>query len=155
MWRVNESLPKYLVDLAGRRYGSLQGRRVGVLGYTFKSDADDIRDSLAPKLIRYLQREAPARIVVSDPFIGPEQVERVDGLEFTPDFEAALAGVDLVFIATNHSLYAEQAHKIVDAARLYGVKVVDIWNICGQSRVTFDEESLLSQATLHLRRPAA
>jgi UDP-N-acetyl-D-mannosaminuronic acid dehydrogenase len=155
MWRVNESLPKYLVDLARRRYGSLKGRRVAVLGYTFKRDADDVRDSLAPKLIRYLQRETPARIVVSDPFITADAVESVPGLDFTPDFETALAGADLVFIATNHSVYSRQSQKIVDAARLYGVNVVDIWNTCGHGRVTFDEETLSAQTTLNVRRPAA
>lgn len=155
MWRVNESLPKYLVDLARRRYGSLQGRRLGVLGYTFKRDTDDVRDSLVPKLVRYLEREAPSRIIVTDPFITADAVEPLPGVEFTPDFEAALAGADLVFIATNHSLYARESRKIVDAARLCGVKVVDIWNTCGQRRVLFDEVSLTRQTTLDLRRPAA
>jgi UDP-N-acetyl-D-mannosaminuronate dehydrogenase len=155
MWRINESLPKYLVDLARRRYGSMKGLRVAVLGYTFKRDADDVRDSLAPKLIRYLQREAPARIMVSDPFITADSLEPIPGLEFTPDFETALAGADLVFIAANHSVYTWQSQKIVDAARLYGVKVVDIWNTCGVGRVTLDEESLASQTTLNMRRGAA
>jgi UDP-N-acetyl-D-mannosaminuronate dehydrogenase len=126
-----------------------------VLGYTFKGDADDVRDSLAPKLIRYLLRETPARIVVSDPFITADAIEPAAGLEFVPDFETALGDADLVFIATNHSLYVQQSHKIVDAARLYGVKVVDIWNTCGHGRVTFDEETLSAQTTLNLRRPAA
>jgi UDP-N-acetyl-D-mannosaminuronic acid dehydrogenase len=155
MWRVNESLPKYLVDFAKRRYGSLRGRRVAVLGYTFKRDADDVRDSLAPKLLRYLQRETPARIVVSDPFITAEEVEPLPTLEFTPELDTALAGAEVVFIATNHSLYAQQSHKIVEVVRLYGVKVVDIWNTCGQGRVAFDEEALRAQTTFDLRRSAA
>ncbi|REK19229.1 MAG: nucleotide sugar dehydrogenase [Planctomycetota bacterium] len=155
MWRVNESLPKFLVDFARKRYGSLKGRRVAVLGYTFKGDADDTRDSLAPKLLRYLQRETPARIVVSDPYIKADAVEPLPTLEFTPEFETALCDVDLVFIATNHSCYREQSQKIVDAARLYGVKVVDIWNICGQGRVAFDEESIRSQTTVGMQLSAA
>ena len=155
MWRVNESLPKYLVDFARRKYGPLQGKRVAVLGYTFKCDADDVRDSLAPKLVRYLQREAPRAIVVTDPFISADTVEPIPGLEFTRDFETALAGADFVFIATNHSLYARQCDRIVDAVRLHGAKVLDIWNICAQGRVAFDAESLSAQMTLSLRRPAA
>jgi UDP-N-acetyl-D-mannosaminuronic acid dehydrogenase len=155
MWRVNESLPKYLVDLARRRYGSLQGRRVAVLGYTFKRDADDIRDSLAAKLVRYLHREAPANIIISDPFITADRIEPLPGIEFTSDLETALAGADFVFIATNHSLYAQHGQKIVDAALHHGARIVDIWNVCGQDRVAFGEESLPVKATLDLRRPAA
>jgi len=152
IWRVNESLPKFLVDQARRHCGKLQGKRVVVLGYTFKGDADDIRDSLAPKLIRYLQREAPATIVVSDPFITGDQVERVPGLVFTPDLDEALAGADLVVIATNHSLYARSSEKILSAALDSGAKVVDIWNICGQGRVLIDEHSLAAQTLLKVRR---
>lgn len=154
IWRVNESLPKYLVDHARSQCGKLQGKRVVVLGYTFKGDADDIRDSLAPKLIRYLQREAPATIVVSDPFITAQQVEHVPGLVFTPDLDAALAGADLVMIAANHSLYAQSSDKILDAARRSGARIVDIWNICGQGRVLIDQQTLAAQTLLKVRRPA-
>jgi UDP-N-acetyl-D-mannosaminuronic acid dehydrogenase len=155
VWRANESLPKYLVDFARRKYGPLQGKRVAVLGYTFKRDADDVRDSLAPKLVRYLQRETPGAIVVTDPFITSEAVQPVSGVEFTADLETALAGADFVFIATNHSLYAQRAERIVDAARIDGTRVVDIWNICGQGRVAFDAESLAAQKTYSLCRTAA
>lgn len=154
IWRVNESLPKYLVDHARAHCGKLQGKRVVVLGYTFKGDADDIRDSLAPKLIRYLQREAPATIVVSDPFITAQQVEHVPGLVFTADLDAALAGADLVMIAANHSLYAKSSEKILDAARRSGARIVDIWNICGQGRVLIDQQTMAAQTLLKVRRPA-
>ncbi len=154
MWRINESLPKYLVDLAVERYGSLRGRRVAVLGYTFKRDADDIRDSLAPKLVRYLHREAPASIVVSDPFITAADVEPATGLEFTPYLETALADAEVVFVATNHSVYAERRDEILAAVRR-GVQVVDIWNTCGLNSVAFDQQSLAAKTSFKLCRTAA
>jgi hypothetical protein len=52
-------------------------------------------------------------------------------------------------------VYSKQSQKIVDAVRLYGVKIVDIWNACGHGRVTLDEESLSAQTTLPARRTAA
>ncbi len=151
IWRVNEALPKFLVDHAREHCGKLQGKRVVVLGYTFKGDADDTRDSLAPKLIRYLQREAPASIVVSDPFITAQQLEPVPGLEFVADLEEALAGADLVMIAANHSLYARSSEMILHAARNSGAKIVDIWNICGQGRVLIDHHTLQAQTVLKVR----
>ena len=39
---------------------------VAVLGYTFKKDTDDVRDSLAPKLVRYIERELALEVRLSD-----------------------------------------------------------------------------------------
>src|SRR4051795_8447315 len=64
--RVNESIPYFLVEGMKRRFGSLRGRRVAVLGLTFKRDSDDLRDSLAAKLVRLLEREL-ATVVTHDP----------------------------------------------------------------------------------------
>ena len=155
MWRVNESLPKYLVDLATRRYGSLSGKRVAVLGYSFKRDADDVRDSLAPKLVRYLQRETPSKIVVTDPFLTADQIEPCSSVEFTPSLDAALKNADFVIIATNHSLYTQERAKIVEAAQLHGARIVDIWDSCQEGRVAFDGEALSAQTAIKLCRTAA
>jgi len=64
--RVNESVPLFLVEGIKRRLGSLDGRKVAVLGLTFKKDSDDERDSLSHKLIRLLERVL-ADIGVHDP----------------------------------------------------------------------------------------
>ncbi len=154
IWRINESLPKYLVDLAKERYGSLNGKRVAVLGYSFKRDADDVRDSLAPKLIRYLARETPSAIVVSDHFLTVNDIEPCAGVQFTPDMDTALRNADFVFIATNHSLYTEKRDRILEAVNR-GARVIDIWDSCGQNRATIDTDSLEMQKPLQPRRAAA
>ena len=51
---INEGLPKFLIKQLEQKY-NLRKKTVGVLGLTFKSDTDDIRDSLAIKLIRQLK----------------------------------------------------------------------------------------------------
>src|SRR3954447_17487740 len=94
--RVNESVPLFLVEGMKRRLGSLRGRRVAVLGLTFKRDSDDLRDSLSSKLIRLLEREL-ATVVSHDPH-APVTGESLDG---------ALSGADAVVIATNHSEFSE------------------------------------------------
>src|SRR3954454_23324232 len=51
--RVNEGVPLFVVDGLRRRLGgSLDGRKIAVLGLAFKADTDDERDSLAHKLVR-------------------------------------------------------------------------------------------------------
>ena len=66
-----------------------------------------------------MARETPAKIVATDPFITAESMEPVPGVEFEPDFETALVGADVVFIATNHSVYAATATRF---SRRCGVK---------------------------------
>ena len=127
---------------------------MAVLGYSFKRDADDVRDSLAPKLIRYLSRETPAAIVVTDHHLTVNEIEPCPGLQFTPDLDTALRNADFVFIATNHSLYTEQREKILATVER-GARVIDIWDCCGQSRATIDAESLAKQKSFQLRRAAA
>ncbi len=48
---INENFPKYVVEMARRKFGSSSGRKVlGILGMSFKAESDDVRDSLSFKL---------------------------------------------------------------------------------------------------------
>ena len=52
--QVNEGLPAYIVSALQRRYGTLQGKTVGILGMAFKAESDDTRASLSYKLRKLL-----------------------------------------------------------------------------------------------------
>src|SRR5438128_3212204 len=92
--RVNEAVPLFLVEGVKRRIGSLDSRKVAVLGLTFKRDTDDERDSLSPKLIRLLDREL-ADVAVCDPHAGTP----------TQPLEDAVRDASVVIVATNHSQF--------------------------------------------------
>jgi UDP-N-acetyl-D-mannosaminuronic acid dehydrogenase len=62
---VNEGLPNFLVEQLEARMGSLQGRRIGILGLAFKPDNDDIRESLSFKLRKLLELKM-AKVLLSD-----------------------------------------------------------------------------------------
>ena len=64
--QVNEGLPAFIVSALERRYGSLNGKTVGILGMAFKSESDDTRASLSYKL-RKLLSWSGARVVCTDP----------------------------------------------------------------------------------------
>jgi UDP-N-acetyl-D-mannosaminuronic acid dehydrogenase len=66
--RVNETVPRFLVEGIKRRVGRLRGKKVAVLGLAFKAGTDDERDSLAHKLVRLLEREL-ADVTVHDPHV--------------------------------------------------------------------------------------
>ncbi|HEY2603952.1 MAG TPA: nucleotide sugar dehydrogenase [Thermoleophilaceae bacterium] len=127
--RVHETMPNFLVEGLKRRMGgSLSGRKVAVLGLTFKRDSDDTRDSLSYKLIRLLEREL-AHVARYDPFV-PAESEPLD---------TALAGADAVIVATNHSDF-ERALTEVPSQAL----VVDPWNVTGSRQVFAYADELVS-----------
>ncbi len=47
---INEGLPRFLVSKLENIIGSLKGKKIGILGMTFKPNCDDIRDSLSFKI---------------------------------------------------------------------------------------------------------
>ncbi len=123
--RVNESVPLFLVEGLRTRLGSLDGKKVAVLGLAFKADTDDQRDSLSHKLIRLLEREL-ADVAVHDPHVSSP----------TASFDQAIIDADAVIIATDHSEFRrpEVLSALTDGARNQAL-LVDPWNCFGQYEV--------------------
>jgi UDP-N-acetyl-D-mannosaminuronic acid dehydrogenase len=124
--RVHESVPLFLVDGVKRRLGgSLRERKVAVLGLAFKRDTDDERDSLSHKLIRLLEREL-ADVAVHDPVVATP----------TASLEDAIAGADVVVVATNHSAFSRPGTlAAIAASGSADCIVVDPWDALGGGQV--------------------
>ncbi|GAC1438849.1 MAG: UDP-N-acetyl-D-mannosamine dehydrogenase [Solirubrobacteraceae bacterium] len=119
--RVNESVPLFLVEGLKRRVGSLEGRKVAVLGLAFKADTDDERDSLSHKLIRLLEREL-ADVAVHDPVVATP----------TASLEDVLEGAQAVIVATNHAAFRSgDVLRLIDERSI----VIDPWNCWGAGQV--------------------
>ena len=134
-WRINESMPKFLVEAAKSRWGDLSDLSVAVLGYSFKRDADDIRDTLSDKVLRYLHRECPRELTIHDHLIPEEDAPVMPDLRFTNDFSNAIEGADLIVIATNHSMYTDQRDFLISRVENEGCRIVDIWDALGTGKV--------------------
>ena len=63
---VNEKQPLHLIELLKRHISPIKGKKIGILGLSFKPDTDDIRDSRAIPLISQLLKEG-ARVIAYDP----------------------------------------------------------------------------------------
>jgi UDP-N-acetyl-D-mannosaminuronic acid dehydrogenase len=65
---VNEGLPNFIVNKLEKMMGSLEGKKIALLGMTFKADNDDTRESLAFKIKKLLEYKM-ASVLTSDPYI--------------------------------------------------------------------------------------
>ena len=124
--RVNESVPRFLVEGLKRRLGgTLSGRKVAVLGLAFKAGTDDERDSLAHKLIRLLEREL-ADVAAHDPHVATP----------TSSFDDAVRDADVVVVATNHPEFCRpEALAAITKLASRDCLVVDPWDCFGAAQV--------------------
>jgi UDP-N-acetyl-D-mannosaminuronic acid dehydrogenase len=127
-WKVNESVPVFLVDRLRLLFPELRGV-AAVMGLAFKRDIDDTRHSLAFKLRRLLLQEG-FRVVVHDPF--------VTGGDAAP----VLAEANVVFFAMNHDSYAMLGRAGLKEQLRPGTLVCDVWNLYGVGRTYFRREEL-------------
>jgi UDP-N-acetyl-D-glucosamine dehydrogenase len=102
--QINGQMPEYVVEkIAGalnRSQKSVNGSRVLVLGVSYKSDIDDIRESPALDIIELLQRKG-ADVVYYDPLVdsGQSELRGLKQIDFTP---TGLAECDCAAVITGH-----------------------------------------------------
>ncbi|ATE64794.1 UDP-glucose 6-dehydrogenase [Rhizorhabdus dicambivorans] len=90
------SMGRRVIAAAG---GSVQDKKIALLGLTFKPNTDDMRDSPAIDIVRVLQDNG-ARISAFDPE-GRRQAEALlDNVDFAEDAYAAMDGADALVLVT-------------------------------------------------------
>ncbi|KQT92263.1 UDP-glucose 6-dehydrogenase [Marmoricola sp. Leaf446] len=129
-----------MVDLAREELGgSIQGRRIAVLGAAFKPDSDDVRDSPALSVAAQLSLQG-ASVRVTDPQAIENSRRKWPDLVFVDDVEEALAGAELVLVLTEWKQYvdldpARVADLVRDTRVLDGRNCLDAqkWRAAGWS----------------------
>ena len=143
--RVNESVPLFLAEGMKKRLGTLQGKKVAVLGLTFKRNSDDLRDSLSSKLVRLLEREL-AKVVAHDPH-APVATESL---------EDAVSDAAAVVVATNHEEFSDPATlRVLSENAGHGCLVVDPWNSFGSAQVFAYVDEVVALAGDRALQPSA
>ena len=100
---TNAGRAEGIVARLERWLGPLDGRRVGLLGLTFKAGTDDLRDSPALVLAHALTGRG-ASLRAHDP-VAPARHPALDGLQRVSRPEEAFEGADLVVHATEWPMY--------------------------------------------------
>ncbi|MCW2750709.1 MAG: ugd [Aeromicrobium sp.] len=117
--------------------GTLKGRRIAVLGASFKPNSDDIRDSPALDVAAKLD-ELGARVVVTDPEANANAKGRQPQLTFVDSAEDAVAGAELVLLLTEWEEFVDldpsALARLVDTPRILdGRNALDpaVWRNAG------------------------
>lgn len=115
--QINEGLPAYLIEAMQKRYGSLSGRKIGLLGMAFKAESDDTRSSLSYKL-RKLLNWIGADVLCTDPYVADPSLL---------PFERVIAEAEILILGVPHLVYRE--------AKLGNRELIDIWGALGGIRL--------------------
>ena len=94
---VNDFQPVRAVELAEKAAGSLEGKRVAILGLSFKGGSDDIRESRAIPLAQALL-ERGAAVVGYDPEANEAFHAAVPQVEIARDVKSALRQADVCIV---------------------------------------------------------
>jgi len=111
--------------------GSVKGKRIAVLGLTYKPNTDDMRDAPSLVILPLLQ-QAGATIVAFDPEGATQAAKLLPGVEFANGPYACLEGADALVVVTEWD-----AFRALDLARIKAALrepvVIDLRNIYPQS----------------------
>jgi len=114
--QVNDNQPLRLVELADRKVGGLDGKKVAVLGLAFKAGTDDTRKSPAIEVAKTLCQRG-ARVTVYDALAeGRAKGVLQDSVVYCPSVVEAISQAEVVFVLTDSDEFSE--------AGLYTGKVV-------------------------------
>ena len=98
--QVNQHQFEQVFRLLGKHFPSLEGKRVVVLGLSFRPDTNDMRESPAIPIVRQLLARG-AQVSAYDPAASHE-AEKIFGssLKLAPNLEAALDNVEAIVVVT-------------------------------------------------------
>ena len=116
--RVNDSQPRFALQLVRKVVGPLKGRKIAALGLAFKPDVDDLRESPAVEVVHLLQAEG-AIVKAFEPF---KPDADLPGITAVPTLAAALMDAEAVLLLVNHTelreLTPDQLARITPARTL-------------------------------------
>ena len=91
---INEGIPKFIINKLEKKF-NLKKKTVGVLCLAFKSETDDIRDSLSIKLLQLLKSKKVKTLQSDEYFKTKENIDKIDLIKKS----------DIIIVSTPHKAY--------------------------------------------------
>jgi UDP-N-acetyl-D-glucosamine dehydrogenase len=98
--QVNLGMPSYVVSRVAKDFGSLKGKKVVVVGISYKSNVSDTREAPAALVIDELKKLG-AEVAWHDPVVGT----------WNGQTSSELKGFDVAIVVTKHDVVSESAIK--------------------------------------------
>jgi UDPglucose 6-dehydrogenase len=124
---ANEFQRQAMIPKIEKLVGDLNGKKIGVLGLSFKPETDDMRESPATDIIKELQKRG-ATIRAFDPVAMDEAKHSLPDIEYATDEYDALKDADALLIVTEWNQFrALDMNKV--KSLLKSPKIADLRNI--------------------------
>ncbi|MGH9948746.1 MAG: UDP-glucose dehydrogenase family protein [Pyrinomonadaceae bacterium] len=124
---ANERQREAMIPKIEKLVGDLAGKKIGVLGLSFKPETDDMRESPSIDIIHKMI-EKGATVRAFDPVAMKEAKHFINGVEYAEDEYDAISGADAMVIVTEwnqfRALDLEKVKQLLNAP-----KIADLRNI--------------------------
>lgn len=129
---VNNNQRKILIEKIQKHFPDLRGKQITVWGLAFKPDTDDVRESPALDLIKWLHGQG-AKVVAHDPVaIENAKIHLPDSIDFHDSLYGAARGSHAIVIVTDWKNFKEadknklkedmEDYYIIDGRNIYDPK---------------------------------
>ena len=131
-------------------FGNVAGKKLAILGYSFKANTNDTRESPSRSIIKYLLSEE-ALIAIHDPKVSESQIDKElledytkikidDNREnklwsFSRDIYKTVSGADAIIILTEWNIYSKLNWKKISGLMRHPAWVFDTRSIVSKSDI--------------------
>jgi len=134
--RVNDGMGSYIADELVKRMvsiGNINNIEVLILGFTFKENCPDVRNTKVIDIVRRLE-EYNIKVTIHDPWADPVQVKNEYGV-ICQNGETKERKYDAIVLAVAHQKF----------------KDLDITSMCKENTVVYDIKSMLPDSVVDMR----
>ena len=129
---INTKQPLKLIELAKQLLGDLKGKRISILGLSFKPETDDMRGAVSVKIIEVLLNEGASVIVYDPRAMATAKCILKDKVEYASSVKECLSGSDCALLVTEWEEFKElkpddfkrlmKNPVVIDGRRIYDAK---------------------------------